>query len=110
MKTSVKSNGSSKPASKKVAKAKAPAKKAKVATKANRVSMFEQPITTVIRALAKKGWKAARAIRAMEAAKVNVSPATVRACVQNVRDKVGNIAELTKAEFAKLEKLAPKEA
>ena len=105
-------NGKSAKATKATSKpaAKKSTKKAAPKNKANRISMFDQPITTVIRALAKRGWKGARAIKAMEAAKKAVSPATVRACIQNVRDKVGNVATLTAAQYKSLEKLAPKEA
>jgi len=107
-------NGNGKPAAKAATKATSkPAKKSTkkaAAQKANRISMFDQPITQVIRALGKRGWKGARAIKAMEAAKKAVSPATVRACIQNVRDKVGLVATLTAAQYKQLEKLAPKEA
>jgi hypothetical protein len=91
----------------------APAKTTKPAAKktaAPRHELFGQPVTQVIRALAKRGWKGARAIKAISAKVPSVSPATVRACIQNVRDKVGLVATLTPAEYKQLEKLAPKEA
>ena len=91
-----KSSKTTKPAAKKAA--------------APRHELFDQPVTQVIRALARRGWKGARAIKAISAKVPSVSPATVRACIQNVRDKVGLVATLTNEQYKQLEKLAPKEA
>jgi|SRR6516164_11766398 hypothetical protein len=91
-------------------KTKKTAKPAAKKAAAPRHELFGQPVTQVIRALAKRGWKGARAIKAISAKVPSVSPATVRACIQNVRDKVGLVATLTAAQYKQLEKLAPKEA